>query len=129
MLSQKLKSERFLASRNHNQGLCLIFFVATIRLSRFLLDIIFSTKLSNLLHDDLIFLIQGFDPSATRPTYTARNCSRQSPPKWIPTFDEGRYIVRRLGKFHITDKLRLSFSTSTSSREFSEILKHRSNPQ
>ena len=35
-------------------------------------QIIFSTKLSNLLHDDLIFLIQGFDPSATRPTYTAR---------------------------------------------------------
>ena len=35
-------------------------------------QIIFSTKLSNLLHDDLIFLIQGFDPSATRPTCTAR---------------------------------------------------------
>ena len=29
-------------------------------------------KLSNLLHDDLKVLIQGFDPAATRPTYTAR---------------------------------------------------------
>ena len=91
MLSQKLKSERFLASRNHNQGLFNFLcgndtFVSlptghgkslirhplhsdgTLSTSQ----IIFSTKLSNLLHDDLIFLIQRFDPSPTRPTYTAR---------------------------------------------------------
>ena len=46
VLSQKLKSYWFQASWNHYQGLCLIFFVAMIHLSCFLLDLLDMENLS-----------------------------------------------------------------------------------